>query len=169
MYGGEYSPQSGQIVGVLKQMQDEMAAELSDVVAKEKEKVDSFAEMRKAKTLEIRSGEEQAETKEDRLAETNNELAEAKEDLDKEGVVLGDAQEFAVNLKKTCDEADANFADRRKNRGDEISAVSETIEILTADAARDAMRGTYSFLQVRSSSKYEVVKGRQTRRGTRCV
>merc|ERR1719329_1010879 len=155
MYGGEYSPQSGQIVGVLKQMQDEMAAELSDAEKEEKEKVDSFAEMRKAKTLEIRSGEEQAETKEDRLAETNNELAEAKEDLDKEGVVLGDAQEFAVNLKKTCDEADANFADRRKNRGDEISAVSETIEILTADAARDAMRGTYSFLQARSRSKYE--------------
>merc|ERR1719329_34436 len=163
MYGGEYSPQSGQIVGVLKQMQDEMAAELSDAVKEENEKVDSFAEMRTAKTLEIRSGEEQAKTKEDRLAETNNELAEAKEDLDKEGVVLGDAQEFSANLKKTCDEADANFEDRRKNRGDEISAVSETIEILTEDAARDAMRGTYSFLQVRSSSKYEVVKGRQAR------
>merc|ERR1719329_461828 len=163
MYGGEYSPQSGQIVGVLKQMQDEMAAELSDAEKEEKEKVDSFAEMRKAKTLEIRSGEEQAETKEDRLAETNNELAEAKEDLDKEGVVLGDAQAFSKNLKTTCDEADASFEERRKNRGDEISAVSETIEILTEDAARDAMRGTYSFLQVRSSSKYEVVKGRQAR------
>merc|ERR1719329_1351208 len=155
MYGGEYSPQSGQIVGVLKQMKDEMTAELSDEEQKEREASGAFADMRKAKTLEIRSGEEQAETKEDRLAETNNELAEAKEDLDKEGVVLGDAQEFAVNLKKTCDEADANFADRRKNRGDEISAVSETIEILTADAARDAMRGTYSFLQARSRSKYE--------------
>merc|ERR1719329_1527749 len=160
MYGGEYSPQSGQIVGVLKQMKDEMTAELSDEEQKEREASGAFADMRKAKTSEIRSGEEQAETKEDRLAETVNDLAEAKEDLDKEGVVLTGAQEFAVNLKKTCDEADANFADRRKNRGDEISAVSETIEILTADAARDAMRGTYSFLQVRSTSKYEDLQAR---------
>jgi len=34
------------------------------------------------------------------------------------------------------------------SRLEEIKAVTETIEILTADEARDAMAGTYSFLQV---------------------
>merc|ERR1719235_1438589 len=62
---------------------------------------------------------------------------------------LGEDQEFLANLEKTCDEADKNFELRKKSRLGEIEAVSETIEILTSDEARDTFNGAYKFLQMR--------------------
>merc|ERR1719231_1078081 len=88
-----------------------------------------------------------AETKEDELAKTDMDLAEAKEDLGQTQEALAEAQKFLANLDKTCAEADANFAERKKSRLAEIEAVSETIEILTGDEARDAMDTTFSFVQ----------------------
>merc|ERR1719265_2391786 len=55
-----------------------------------------------------------------------------------------------MNLKKTCAEASKNFDLRKNARLSEIQAVAETIQILMQDEARDAMSGTYNFLQVES-------------------
>ena len=52
-----------------------------------------------------------------------------------------------------CAEGDANFAERKKGRLEEIQAVSETIEILAGDDAKDAMDTTFKFIQVSSESK----------------
>jgi len=143
---------SGEILGVLKQLKDEMEASLSDSQKDEKEAAATFIELRNAKTAEIENGESTAERKEDELADTNNELAEAKEDLDQTTSVLTENQKFMVNLKATCSDSDAQFEKRKAARMDEIKAVSETIEILTADEARDNMGATYSFLQTSSSA-----------------
>merc|ERR1719247_189414 len=74
-------------------------------------------------------------------------LAEAKEDLGVTQAELKEAGVFLGNLEKTCSEADANFANRKKARLDEITAVSQTIEILSGDDAKDAMDTTFSFVQ----------------------
>merc|ERR1719235_519284 len=152
-HGGEfmlsYAPQSGEILGILKQLKDEMEASLSASQKAEKEAAANFNEMRAAKTAEIENGETMAERKEDELADTNNALAEAKEDLDQTTAVLTEDQKFMVNLKATCDDADGNFQKRKAARLQEIKAVSETIEILTADEARDNMASTYSFIQTK--------------------
>merc|ERR1719326_1061490 len=65
---------------------------------------------------------------------------------------LAEDQKFLANLEKTCAEADANFAERKKSRLSEIQAVSETIEILAGDDAKDAMDTTFSFLQISKNS-----------------
>merc|ERR1719361_2928789 len=59
---------------------------------------------------------------------------------------------FLKKLKELCTDADENFQERKAMRLKEIQAVSETIEILTADEARDAMTGTYNFLQTSATS-----------------
>merc|ERR1719498_31837 len=150
-HGGEfmanYAPASGEILGVLKQLKDEMEASLGDAQAQEKEAAATFHELRNAKTTEIENGEATAERKEDELASTNNALAEAKEDLDQTTSVLTADQKFMVNLKATCTDSDGAFQKRKAARLQEIKAVSETIEILTADEARDNMGATYSFMQ----------------------
>jgi uncharacterized coiled-coil protein SlyX len=84
---------------------------------------------------------------------TDNNLAEAKEDLGQDGAALAEAQEFLKNLKATCKEADTNFEARKAARLEEIKAVAETIEILMEDEARDAMTGTYSFVQLGSKKQ----------------
>jgi len=155
-HGGEYmasyAPQSGEILGVLKQLKDEIQASLSDSQKEEAEAAATFSELRTAKTAEIENGETTAERKEDELANTNNALAEAKEDLDQTMSVLTADQKFMVNLKSTCTDADANFEKRKAARLEEIKAVSETIDVLTADDARDRMSATYSFLQTKASA-----------------
>merc|ERR1712190_407792 len=98
------------------------------------------------------------EEKEDDLANSANALAEAKEDLEQEKKTLAENQKFLKNLKELCTNADKNFQERKAMRLKEIQAVSETIEILTADEARDAMSGTYNFLQ---SSAVTFNKNRQ--------
>jgi chromosome segregation ATPase len=94
-----------------------------------------------------------AETKEDELAKTDMDLAEAKEDLGQTQAALAEDQKFLGNLEVMCKEGDANFAKRKQSRMSEIQAVSETIEILTGDEARDAMDTTFSFVQTGHSDK----------------
>jgi len=146
-YYPSYAAQSGEIVGVLKQLKEEMEGDLAEAQKTEAARAATFAELRAAKTDEIESGEKMAETKEDELAKTDNDLAEAKEDLGQTQAQLAEDQKFLKNLDKTCAEADANFALRKKSRLEEIQAVSETITILTGDEARDAMDTTFSFMQ----------------------
>jgi hypothetical protein len=150
-YMPSYAAKSGEIFGVLKQLKEEMEGELSGAQKTEASRAALFNELRAAKTSEIESGEKMAETKEDELAKTNMDLAEDKEDLEQTEKALGEDQKFLANLEKTCKEADANFAARKKSRLDEITAVSQTIEILTSDEARDAMDTTFSLVQTRSN------------------
>merc|ERR1719191_1539391 len=132
----------------MKTMKEEMEADLSDAQKTEKTRAATFAELRAAKTDEIASGEKLAEQKEDELATAKNDLAEAKEDLGQTSQALAEFQTFLKNLSEQCKVADKNFEARKKARLDEIQAVSETIDILTGDEARDVANSTYNFLQV---------------------
>jgi len=152
-YMPSYSSQSGEIFGVLKQLQDEMKADLSQAQKTEAARAATFAELRAAKTSEIESGEKMAETKEDELATTDNDNAEAKEDLGQTEAQLSEDQKFLGNLNKMCAEGDGNFAERKASRLAEIQAVSETIEILNGDEAKDAMDTTFSLLQTTKADK----------------
>merc|ERR1719502_2616641 len=164
-HGGGYVPsynaQSGEILGILKQLLDEMGGDLLEAQKEEQEKAAAFAELREAREAEIAAAEKQSEEKEDELAQTDMDNANAKEDLERFMAELSETQKFLLNLNKTCKDAAANFELRKKARLEEIKAVSETIEILTADEARDAMSGTYNFVQL--SSRVHRVEGRRLR------
>merc|ERR1719316_1738681 len=164
-HGGGYVPaynaQSGEILGILKQLLDEMTGDLGEAQKEEQERAAAFAELREAREAEIAAAEKQSEEKEDELAQTDMDNANAKEDLERFMAELSETQKFLLNLNKTCKDAAANFELRKKARLEEIKAVSETIEILTADEARDAMSGTYNFVQL--SSRVHRIEGRRLR------
>jgi hypothetical protein len=146
-YMPSYNSQSGEIMGVLRQLQEEMQGALSDAQKTEASRAALFAELRSAKTSEIESGEKMAEAKEDELAKADMDNAEAKEDLKQTEASLAEDTKFLANLGKMCAEGDANFAERKNARLKEIQAVSQTIEILEGDEAKDAMDTTFSFMQ----------------------
>mmetsp|Transcript_37300 Transcript_37300/g.87347 ORF Transcript_37300/g.87347 Transcript_37300/m.87347 type:complete len:714 (-) Transcript_37300:82-2223(-) len=146
-YYPSYAAQSGEIMGVLQQLKEEMEASLSDSQKEEMQRAATFAELREAKTAEISEGEKMSEKKEDELADTDNKLAEAKEDLGQTNAALEEDRRFMMNLNKTCSEAESNFEARKEARLAEIKAVDETISILMKDDARDLFSSTYSFLQ----------------------
>jgi len=146
-YMPSYNAASGEIFGVLKQLEEQMQGELKESQETEAARAATFAELRAAKTSEIESGEKMAESKEDEKAQCDNDLAEAKEDLGQTETALAEDEKFSANLGATCKEADANFEKRKASRLAEIQAVAETIEILTGDEAKDAMDTTFSFVQ----------------------
>jgi len=160
-YYPAYTAQSGEIMGVLKQMHEEMEGDLSEAQKREQMRAVNFADLRAAKMQEIESGERSAEEKEDQLANQDNQLAEAKEDLGQEEATLSENQKFLKNVKQTCAAGNKNFEARKASRLQEMSAIAEAIDILTGDEARDAMSGTFSFVQVKESSTGEKVKRRQ--------
>jgi hypothetical protein len=148
-----YAPKSGQILGVMKQLKDEMEADLSEAQKTEVARAAEFAELRDAKTNEIAAGEAELEKKKDQLAQTDIDLAHAKEDLEEYQASLSEDQKFMINLKKTCSEADTNYEARKKARIAEIGAVGEAITILTADEAKDTFNGAYGkFIQLSSTT-----------------
>jgi hypothetical protein len=148
-YTPPYASQSGEILGIMKQMKEEMEADLSEAQKEEASRAAAFDELRAAKTDEIAAGEKLLEEKKAELAQAQFDVANAKEDLEEVQAALGEDQKFLANLVKTCDEAEKNFELRKKSRLEEIQAVSQTIEILTSDEARDTFNGAYKFLQMR--------------------
>mmetsp|Transcript_10442 Transcript_10442/g.23643 ORF Transcript_10442/g.23643 Transcript_10442/m.23643 type:complete len:700 (+) Transcript_10442:78-2177(+) len=147
-YYPSYASQSGEIVGILKQLKEDMEKDLSEEQKQEIAAAAKFAALREAKESEISLGEKMAEKSEDELADTDNALAEAKEDLEQENAKLDENVKFMNNLNTTCETAEEDFDTRKKARLTEIQAVSETIAILTADEARDTFSSTYSLVQV---------------------
>mmetsp|Transcript_111293 Transcript_111293/g.204088 ORF Transcript_111293/g.204088 Transcript_111293/m.204088 type:complete len:733 (-) Transcript_111293:59-2257(-) len=156
-YMPSYTTQSGEIMGVLKELQEEMKAALSDAQKAEAAQAAAFAELRAAKTEEIEAQEASAEKKEDELATTNNKVANEKEELAEVEASLSEDQKFLLSLQEQCKDADSNFEERKSARLTEIQAVSETIGILTADSARDTFKDTYSFVQI-STERHEKSK-----------
>jgi hypothetical protein len=152
-YTPPYAAQSGEILGIMKQLKEEMEGDLSEAQKTEVARAAGFKELRDAKTDEIAAGEKILEEKKAELAQAEFDVANAKEDLEEVQAQLSEDQKFLINLGKTCDEADKNFELRKKSRLEEIQAVSETIEILTSEDARDSFNGAYKFLQVQQSSK----------------
>merc|ERR1719410_2173849 len=67
----EYAPKSGQIVGILKQMGDEMTAALKDATEAENEAKATYDEMMEAKTKEINTLTAQIEEEMMPLGELN--------------------------------------------------------------------------------------------------
>merc|ERR1719511_307108 len=75
-YYPAYQSQSGEIVGLLKQLKEEMEGDLSESQKKEQEAAAAFSELRAAKTEQIEGAEKMEEEKEDDLANSENALAE---------------------------------------------------------------------------------------------
>jgi len=168
-YYPAYNFRSGEIVGILRQLKEQIEGDLSEAQKHEQLRAAAFEELRAAKQQEIDSGYKMSEEKEDQLADQENALAEAKEDLGQEQASLAADQLFVKNLKETCAEADTNYQKRTSERLEEIKAITETISILQADVARDAMSGTFSLVQLSSGTSFEAHHRRQAARALRAA
>jgi outer membrane murein-binding lipoprotein Lpp len=79
--GNEYAPQSGEIIGILKQMKDEMAKDKAETIAAEEAAIAAYKELMAAKTKEIAALTKMIEDKLTRIAELGVEIATMKNDL----------------------------------------------------------------------------------------
>merc|ERR1719155_385132 len=109
-FGQSYAPQSGAIFGILKQMKETFETNLAASQKEEMESQQAYEDLKAAKEAEITAGKEQAATKTQELADTDEANAQAKQDLEDTRNSLAADQKFLMNLKETCantDEANA--------------------------------------------------------------
>merc|ERR1719472_428048 len=134
--------ESGEIVGILKQLLEDMEKELADMTSEEDAAIAEFDAMTSAKEKEIQQATESIETKLERKGALAVKIVNLKNDLADSQDALAEDQKFAAALKK--------------GRAEESVAVSETIKILNDDDALDLFKKTLpspSLLQMTSESQ----------------
>merc|ERR1711924_523536 len=107
----------------------------------------AYAELKAAKEVELSAANEQLDAKEAQSAQAAQNAAQAAADLKNTKATLEADTKFLADLKEKCANMDAEFAARKKVRAEEITAVGETLAILTSDESRDAFGKTGSLIQ----------------------
>merc|ERR1719428_1054892 len=156
----EYAPQSGEIVGILKQMKDEMEKDLADLESEEASQKASFESLVAAKQKELEAATQAIEEKTARVGNFAVEVATMKNELEDLTEALAKDKEFLANMDKACADKRKEWEAYKKTQATELIALAETIKILNDDDALELFKKTLpgpaaatSFLQVRTTSE----------------
>merc|ERR1719181_2018590 len=138
--GENYAPKSGEIVGILKQLEDEMQKDFDDAT---KEEIAALTKAVESKTM--------------RIGELGVKLAEMENDLEDTKEGLAEDQKFLADLDKNCELKKKEWAEYQKMQAMEAVALADTIKILNDDDALELFKKTLpgsasSFVQVQVTS-----------------
>merc|ERR1712113_1212720 len=153
----EYAPQSGQILGILKQMADEMKKGAAEAAAAEEAAIKTYDALMAAKKKEVAALTKEIETKLERVGALGVEIAQMKNDLgDTEEALIAD-KEFLANLDQNCETKKKEWEVVVKTRAEELAALADTIKVLNDDDALELFKKTLpsaaSLMQVQMSTK----------------
>jgi len=137
-----YAPQSGQIIGILKQMGDTMAADLASATASEEAAIKTYDELMASKKEEIDALTASIEQKLKEIGELGIEVVEMKEDVDDTKNALAADKKFLAELEKGCATKTKEWEERSKTRAEELVALADTIKVLNDDDALDLFKKT---------------------------
>merc|ERR1719238_2339075 len=148
---GEYAAGSGEIVGVLKALKDEMDKDLNGAVGDEETAAKSFEDLAAAKKDEIAAASEAIESKTVRSGDLAVSVTTTADDIEDTTSEMKETEAFLANLAATCAEKKKEWAERQAMRAEEISAISEAIKVLNDDDALDLFKKTLSLSQTSKS------------------
>mmetsp|Transcript_114840 Transcript_114840/g.203461 ORF Transcript_114840/g.203461 Transcript_114840/m.203461 type:complete len:676 (+) Transcript_114840:63-2090(+) len=152
-----YVPKSGEIVGILKTIKDEMSAELADITEAEKGSVADFEGLIAAKKKEIASLTKAIETKSVLIGELGVAIVQQEADLENTKESLAEDQAFLANLEENCATKTSEWEEFKKMSNEELVALADTIKMLSDDDALELFKKTLpaasSFMQVQTTTK----------------
>jgi len=155
--GASTSKGSGEILGILKSMQDEMQKDLADASSDENGRVADYEALVAAKGKEKAALTKAIETKTVRIGELSVHLAEMANDLEDTSENLVEDKNMLGNLATTCATKEKEFEEFKKVTAAELVALADTIKMLNDDDALDLFKKTLpsgsSFMQVQVTSK----------------
>merc|ERR1719388_486734 len=137
---GDYVPQSGQIVGILKQMKEEMEASLAEAIKDEDSAVTGYGELKASKEAEQKAATAAIETKQTRAGELAVTVVQVADDIEDTTEEVADTEKFAKTLEEQCGVKEKEWAEREKLRAEEIAAISDAIGMLNDDDALDVFK-----------------------------
>merc|ERR1719272_208389 len=151
--GSNYAPASGEILGILKTLHDEMEKDYSDATSDENAAIASFDSLVASKKKEIQALTKEIESKTMRVGELGVQIAQMENDLEDTQEGLAEDQKFFADLDKNCALKKAEWAAYKEMEAKELVALADTIKILNSDDALELFKKTLpgassSFLQV---------------------
>merc|ERR1719238_404919 len=138
---------SGEILGMLKAMLDEMDGDYKGAISEEEAAAKGYKELEAAKQAEISAASSAIEAKTARSGELAVAVVTTKDDIEDTTAEMEDTQAFLANLGAQCATKKKEWAERSKVRAEEIAAISEAIKILNDDDALDLFKKTLSLSQ----------------------
>jgi len=118
-----YVPKGGEIVGILKQIEEEYKKSLAEVESTEKGAVKVFEELITAKTKQVQTLTDAIEKKTARVGELKVEIVTMKNDLSDSEAALIQDQKFAAEMKTSCGTKTTEWEERQKTRAEELIAI----------------------------------------------
>merc|ERR1719253_1895202 len=142
LQGKASAESSGEIVGILEQMAENMAADLKEAEEQEAGGISDNDALVAAKNKEIAAATSAVEDKTGRVGELAVAIVNAKNDLEDTKDALAEDTAYAAELKKTCAEQTELFGQVKKMRAQELEAIGSCIKILNDDDALDLFKKT---------------------------
>merc|ERR1719162_463096 len=155
-FTGTYQSQSGEIVGILKNMRDTFKSNLASARASESAGAESHSKFMKVKEDEFNKMKKSYDDKEKVLGENDDAISTKKTSKSEAEASKADDEEFLAKLQNMCAEKTKAFEDRKMVRANEEAAVAEAVSILNSDEVFETMGAVKattsgaSLLQVRS-------------------
>merc|ERR1719171_2710983 len=150
--GSDYAPQSGQITGILKTLEDEMEKDLSDATSEETAAIASFDSLIASKKKEIVALTKAIESKTMRIGELGVKIAQMENDLEDTQEGLAEDKKFYADLDKNCALKKKEWAAYKEMEATEMVALADTIKVLNDDDALELFKKTLpsasSFVQL---------------------
>merc|ERR1719181_394040 len=155
--GYGYKGSSGQIIGILQQMQETMQKELAEVTGVEEKAIANYDELVSAKEKQINADTAAIESKIERVGNLGVEIETMKADLGDTAQSMIEDKKFLADLDKTCKTKQGEWDERCKLRNEELLALADTIKMLNDDDALELFKktlpGASSFLQTKVTAE----------------
>merc|ERR1719387_2028199 len=164
-----YNAQSGEIVGVLKNMNDTFTANLANARQVEAKALADFTAMKKVLDEEYDEASDLFEKRKKEIGETAELISRTTSEMNTAEERLADDQEFLASLTDRCAKKKAQFEKRNMLRSQEEAAIAEAIAVLNSDAAFETFgkvsatsTGATGFIQISKSQNEDAQKVRAT-------
>jgi len=139
-----YQPASLGVLGMMKNMKEEMEADLKELQAEEKKRVEGHEALIAANQEEISASSKSIEEKMNRLSELAVELQQVKMNLQVEEHNAKQNAEFAFELKQQCKDEEEAWSQYQNNQAEELQALAETVSFLDSEEAQTSLRAATS-------------------------
>jgi chromosome segregation ATPase len=134
-FTGNYGAQSGEIVGVLKQMNDTFTDNLATARAAEAKALATFTAMDEEDEKEYNQMDSTSTTRKEAIGDNAGTIARVQSELDTMKGEMTNDQDFLAALRTRCTSKKKEFEHRNMLRANEEAAIAEAISILNSDAA----------------------------------
>merc|ERR1719217_1884531 len=162
-----YNAQSGEIVGVLKNMNDTFTANLANARQVEAKALADFTAMKKVLDEEYDEASELFEKRKTEIGETAELISRTSSEMNTAKDRLAEDESFLASLTDRCAKKKADFDKRNMLRSQEEAAIAEAIAVLNSDAAFETFgkvsatsTGATSFIQTSASQNKDAQKVR---------